>query len=125
MTSAIGRVGAVSLDCDDPAALAAFYRDLLNLRIIWESADFVALAGAPVLLTCQRTADYRRPDWPQNEVPKQIHLEIAVTDLDEAERQAVARGAVAASPQPQPDRWRVLLDPAGHPFCVTSLIPDL
>jgi hypothetical protein len=24
---------------------------------------------------------------------------------------------------PAPDRWRVLLDPAGHPFCLTTQIP--
>jgi hypothetical protein len=26
--------------------------------------------------------------------------------------------------QPSPDRWRVLIDPAGHPFCLTTLIPE-
>jgi hypothetical protein len=25
--------------------------------------------------------------------------------------------------QPSPDVWRVLLAPAGHPFCITTLIP--
>ncbi|MFG2438870.1 VOC family protein [Streptomyces sp. NPDC048508] len=34
-----------------------------------------------------------------------------------------ARGATKATDQPDPDRWRVLQDPAGHPFCVTTLIP--
>ncbi|MEU7863688.1 VOC family protein [Nonomuraea sp. NPDC049141] len=40
-----------------------------------------------------------------------------------AERLALAAGATKATDQPNPDRWRVLLDPAGHPFCVTTLIP--
>ncbi|HTF48375.1 MAG TPA: VOC family protein [Pseudonocardia sp.] len=43
-------------------------------------------------------------------------------DLDEPEQRALALGATAAVPQPD-KRWRVLLDPAGHPFCITSLAP--
>ncbi|MCR6704763.1 MAG: hypothetical protein NVV66_18580, partial [Cellulomonas sp.] len=35
---------------------------------------------------------------------------------------AVALGARLADPQPDP-RWRVLLDPAGHPFCITTVAP--
>jgi hypothetical protein len=38
--------------------------------------------------------------------------------------EALALGAAKANTQPSPDRWRVLLDPAGHPFCITTLIPD-
>jgi len=29
-----------------------------------------------------------------------------------------------AAEQPAPDRWRVLLDSAGHPFCLSTQIPD-
>jgi hypothetical protein len=31
--------------------------------------------------------------------------------------------AVQAEHQAKP-RWRVLLDPAGHPFCITTVTPD-
>jgi hypothetical protein len=31
-------------------------------------------------------------------------------------------GAVQAEHQAKP-RWRVLLDPAGHPFCITTVTP--
>jgi orotate phosphoribosyltransferase len=48
---------------------------------------------------------------------------VAVSDLDKAERLAVAAGATKAAEQPTPGSWRVLLDPAGHPFCVTTLMP--
>jgi hypothetical protein len=54
-------------------------------------------------------------------VGKQFHLDLAVDDLDEAERAALGVGATKAEHQPEPDRWRVLLDPAGHPFCVTNM----
>jgi Glyoxalase-like domain len=122
---AIARLAAVSLDSNDPPALAAFYRELLDLEVMFETEDFVALKGAGILLTMQRVADHRPPDWPEGEVPKQLHLELAVTDLDGAEAEAVALGAVKADHQSAPDTWRVLIDPAGHPFCITTLIPDV
>ncbi|MEO8828649.1 VOC family protein [Lapillicoccus sp.] len=118
------RLGAISLDSDDPAALAQFYRELLGLTPTWQSEDFVALKGAGVLLTIQRDSDLRRTTWPDGPVPKQMHLELAVDDLDVAEHRAIALGATKAEHQPQPDRWRVLIDRDGHPFCVTTLIPD-
>jgi hypothetical protein len=31
-------------------------------------------------------------------------------------------GAAKPDFQPGEDRWRVLLDPAGHPFCITTLV---
>jgi len=56
-------------------------------------------------------------------VPKQIHLELAVQDLETAEAEALALGATRPDQQPNPEHWRVLIDPAGHPFCITTLIP--
>jgi len=44
------------------------------------------------------------------------HLEVAVTDVDEAVAWALSAGAALADHQPQ-DHVRVMLDPAGHPFC--------
>jgi hypothetical protein len=122
MTSA--RLAAISLDGPDPAALASFWRQLLDLEVWFESEEFIALKGAAVHLTVQKVADHRAPDWPSGPVPKQLHLELAVTDLEKAEAEALALGAVKADVQPAPDTWRVLLDPAGHPFCITTLIPD-
>ncbi len=122
--TATARLAAVSLDAADPAELGTFYRRLLDLEVFFESADFVALRGTAVLLTFQRVADHRPPDWPAQDVPKQLHLELSVDDLEAAEQRALALGATKPVDQPAPDRWRVLLDPAGHPFCITTLIPE-
>jgi Glyoxalase-like domain len=46
-----------------------------------------------------------------------MHLDIQVNDLDAAIADAVGLGARVAEFQPQ-DNVRVLLDPAGHPFCL-------
>ncbi|WP_319436491.1 VOC family protein [Mycobacterium sp. RTGN5] len=119
------RLGAISLDCAAPVALAEFYREMLGLDEMMSSPDFVALKGAgSVFLTFQRVADHRAADWPEGPVPKQIHLELAVSDLDSEESRIIGLGATKADVQPQPDNWRVLVDPAGHPFCITNLIPE-
>ncbi|MCL2733228.1 MAG: VOC family protein, partial [Actinomycetia bacterium] len=52
------------------------------------------------------------------EVPQQLHLCFDVADLDEAEAELLALGAGRPDEQPDEARWRVLTDPAGHPFCL-------
>jgi hypothetical protein len=46
-----------------------------------------------------------------------MHLDIEVSDLTAAVADAVELGAQEADFQPQQD-VRVMLDPAGHPFCL-------
>jgi catechol 2,3-dioxygenase-like lactoylglutathione lyase family enzyme len=121
----IAKVGAIALDAPDPAALARFYIEILGAEIYFESPDFVALKGAPVLITIQRVADLPAVTWPEGPVPKQIHFDLGVDDLDGSEKAVLAAGAVKAAVQPSPDRWRVFIDPAGHPFCLTTLIPEV
>ena len=118
------RLGSVSLDCADPSALASFWADLLGGEIVFTSDAFVAVKLDRVWISTVRVDDYQPPDWPSGSPPKQIHLDLAVDELDTAEREALRLGAVKAENQPEPDRWRVFFDPAGHPFCLTSQIPD-
>ena len=122
--SAAARLAAVSLDTDDPAGLASFYKELLGLEDYFSSDDFVALKGGPLLLTFQRVKEHIKPTWPTGAAPKQVHLEVAVTDLAASERAARSLGATRAAEQPAPGKWIVLLDPSGHPFCITTLIPE-
>ncbi len=46
-----------------------------------------------------------------------MHLDLQVGDLKAAVAHALEAGAKLAEYQPQ-DNVRVLLDPAGHPFCL-------
>ncbi|MGF1242299.1 VOC family protein [Streptomyces sp. 2-6] len=117
------RYAAVTFDCPDPAELARFYAEVLDLPVAFESDDFVFLAreGAPGL-GFSRVAGYRPPTWPDPAVEKRAHLELGVNDLDKAEAHLITLGATKPAHQPSPDRWRVLLDPSGHPFCITTLV---
>lgn len=112
---------AVTLDCDDPMALADFYHRATGLaRHPKSDAEFAGLVGADgFFVGFQRVDGYTAPRWPGQQVPQQLHLDFRVDDLDEAEARLLALGATRPDPQPDPDRFRVLLDPAGHPFCLT------
>jgi catechol 2,3-dioxygenase-like lactoylglutathione lyase family enzyme len=117
------RLAAISLDCADPAELAEFYSRLTGFEVVFSNDDFVALRG-DIYLTTQRVEGYQPPTWPDSGRAKQIHLDFATDDLDGAAQIAIGLGASLADSQPRPDDWRVLIDPAGHPFCFTTLIPD-
>ncbi|KOX19185.1 glyoxalase [Streptomyces sp. NRRL F-6491] len=118
------KLTAVTLDRADPLALADFYHRATGLPLHDRStAGFAGLsrgpAGSGPFLGFQRVEGYRPPSWPGQDVPQQTHLDFDVDDFDAAEARLVALGATVPADQPRPDRWRVLLDPAGHPFCPT------
>lgn len=114
------KLSAITLDCPDPLALAAFYQRATGLELHPQSdADFAALGSEGGLsLGFQRVDGYRAPSWPDQDVPQQLHCCFRVEDLDEAEARLVGLGAGRPEHQPNVGRWRVLTDPAGHPFCI-------
>jgi len=113
----------VSLDAPDALGLARFYSRLLDWELFeGDTADIATVApskDAGYHLGFQTEAHYVRPVWPARPGRAQMsmHLEIEVDDLDEAVAHAVSVGAEVAAHQPQ-DTVRVMLDPAGHPFCL-------
>lgn len=121
---AVARWRSVALDCADPTALAAFWAELVGGEIAFSSDEFVAVKTDRVWLAAVGISNYQPPSWPGGDVPKQMHLDLAVDNLDEAEAEALRLGAHRAAEQPAPNRWRVLLDPAGHPFCLSTQIPE-
>jgi len=120
----VARLGSIALDCADPVALGSFWADLLGGEIAFSNDEFVAVTTDRVWLAAVRISDYRAPAWPEGGLPKQMHLDLAVDDLGEAESEALRLGAVRSTTQPAPDRYVVLLDPAGHPFCLSTQIPE-
>ncbi|MCT7660474.1 VOC family protein [Mycobacterium deserti] len=126
MTAAIGFLGSISIDCPDPDALAPFYRGLLGLDEAFATPDrgVVSLSGAGPMVTLMRVDEYVAPSWPNGPQKQQMHLDVGVDDLDTAVAAAIELGAAEAAHQTAPDRWRVLLDPVGHPFCLSTVRPD-
>jgi Glyoxalase-like domain len=112
----------VVLDAPNGPELAHFYARLLGWQVFNEDEGGAAVApseDAGYNLGCQTEEHYARPVWPTKDGEPQMsmHLDIEVDDLEEAVAYAVSVGAEEASYQPQ-ETVRVMLDPAGHPFCL-------
>jgi hypothetical protein len=110
---------AITLDCADPLALAALYQQATGLEPPPKpNADFAGLnRGEGLFMGFQRVDGYQAPSWPDQTVPQQLHICFEVEeDLDEAHLLRLKAGK--AHDQPDEERWRVLTDPAGHPFCI-------
>jgi hypothetical protein len=118
----IGFAGVV-VGTPDPRALAGFYEALLpGWTRFWDEPDWVQLRGpgrGRPSLSFQAEPEHTPPVWPapRGEQQMQLHLDFEVDDLDAAVAHAVDCGARIAAHQPQDD-VRVLIDPAGHPFCL-------
>ncbi|MDY7102148.1 MAG: VOC family protein [Actinomycetota bacterium] len=115
------RLATVCVDCADAHELAGFYGRLLGWEVTTSEPDWVLMRdpGGGVGLSFQAEPGYRPPTWPERSggQDKMTHLDLLVDDLDVAVAHAVSCGARLADHQPQ-ERVRVLLDPAGHPFCL-------
>ena len=116
-----GWLGTV-LGTPDPIGLAHFYAGLLGGDVNGLDTDFVTLKvdSSTHYLAFQLETNHVPPVWPTpglREQQMQVHLNVGVRSVAEAVDDAVALGARLADFQPQ-DNVRVMLDPAGHPFCL-------
>ena len=114
-------MSTVVLECADAHDLADFYRGLLGWEVERAEEDWIKLGepGGGTSLSFQTDESYVRPTWPARPGEQQmmLHLDFLVEDLSEAVAHALAAGASLAEEQFQDD-VRVLMDPAGHPFCL-------
>ncbi|MBA2281030.1 MAG: VOC family protein [Actinomycetota bacterium] len=125
-TSGRIRWTTVTLDCADAEALARFYAALVRWEITARDGAGWVQASDPhggVGLNFQAEPSYEPPTWPEQtgRQAKMIHFELLVDDLGAAVDQVVRSGGREAPHQPpdrDPTRLRVMLDPAGHPFCL-------
>ncbi|MGO8877809.1 MAG: VOC family protein [Acidimicrobiales bacterium] len=110
-----------AIEAPDPAALAGFYSELLGWPIGHQEPGTAILAApeGSIYIVFQEATDYEAPVWPPSDGSQRpmMHFDFQVGDLDSAMAEAVALGATVARHQPQ-EHVRVLLDPAGHPFCL-------
>jgi catechol 2,3-dioxygenase-like lactoylglutathione lyase family enzyme len=114
-------VSTVNLGARDPQELARFWCDLLGYHVVVDEPGFILMRppGPGVSLSASLESGHVSPGWPagEGEQQMQLHLEVLVDDLEASVAYALRCGAVLAEQQPQDD-VRVLLDPAGHPFCL-------
>ena len=122
MSLKLTKMGVV-LDSDNPDELADFYEKLLgwkkrkytiNSVLFYEPDD-----GMQFQMILQYEENYVRPVWPAEpkEQQQMAHLDFFVENLEDGVTHALSCGAVL-SPIQFTDSWRVMIDPAGHPFCI-------
>ena len=117
-----GWLGTI-LGTPDPPGLGRFYQGLLGGELDEGDPGFVTLLVRPsdtTNLAFQLEPDHVPPVWPTpgaGDQQMQVHLDVGVSSVAEAVADAEALGARLADYQPQDD-VRVMLDPAGHPFCL-------
>lgn len=119
-----------TLDCKNPHELAKFYAELLHWEIPYHDGEYACIGapgtgqGAYPGITFQGNPDYIPPVWPDRagEQQQMAHLDFAVNNVEEAVRYAIQCGARIADEQFS-DGWTVMIDPAGHPFCLCQMGP--
>lgn len=117
-----------TLDCKNPYELAKFYQELLHWEIPFHDDTYACVApggtnqGAYPGILFQHNPVYVPPVWPEKPEAQQqmAHLDFAVNDLEMAVSYALACGATVAQEQFS-DHWKVMFDPAGHPFCLCHM----
>ena len=128
---AIAEYCLVALDCPDPVSLANFYSKITGFEVVVAHNDkygnplWVELKdNGKTRIAFQRVKKYVKPTWPEGPIPQQAHLDFDVKDLNKAEYELLAIGAVKSpiqtSSNPE-ENFRVYFDPAGHPFCLVSI----
>jgi hypothetical protein len=98
-----------------PVATAEQWAAMRRLRRRWRpgggGSDRAGIAF-------QRAPDFRPPRWPDPDQPQQMHIDVRVEDLDQAEQKVLALGARRLPGGGE--RFRVYADLVGHPFCLVS-----
>lgn len=128
---AIAEYSLTAIDCPDPVALANFYAKITDFEVVIAHNDtdgkplWVELVDhGKTKIAFQRVKNYVKPTWPEGPIPQQAHLDFDVKDLDKAESELLAIGAVKSPIQTSinPDtNFRVYFDPVGHPFCLVRV----
>ena len=122
-----------AIDALDARALAEFYRELLGLAYRPgdeptpedDDADWLVLVddSGRRVLAVQRVDELARATWPSDDVPKQLHQDFRVPDVEQLEHHRARAEALGATvlldrTDDESEPLYVLADPAGHPFCL-------
>lgn len=108
----------LTLDSADAERDGRFWSEVLGWEVAHSGDGYAMLIGPDHALGFGTVPDYEPPAWPDEHGTKQFHLDLAVDDLEQAAADLVALGATRPDHQPG-ETWVVMLDPSGHPFCLT------
>lgn len=118
-------LSSIVIDSDDAVKLSEFYERLLGWeRKIYDHGEngiWITLRNkekSTTRLVFQQVNNYQRPTWPEESDKQQqmLHMDFYSDNVSEDVEHALKCGATLADYQS--GDWFVLIDPAGHPFCI-------
>jgi hypothetical protein len=113
----------IAFDCPNANELADFYQSISGWEKEISTEEWAALRTPEgILLVFQTVAGYVPPVWPWTDGKQQqmAHIDFKVDNLPEAEALALRHGATKSEIQYY-DTSTVMFDPAGHPFCLSTV----
>jgi hypothetical protein len=115
----------IVFDAADIEAESAFWAGLLGGTVHRDDDWHSIVVDGEWIMGIQLAPNHEPPQWPEGPQQQQVHLDLHVDDLAEAERLAVAWGGrqlqAAKRPADNPDgteMFTVYASPSGHPFCL-------
>ncbi|MFC4337755.1 VOC family protein [Salininema proteolyticum] len=109
------------IDCPDPMKLAAFYSEVTGTPMKPDSNEhWAGIRFGEIELAFQKVEDFRPPRWPNDEHPKQYHLDFEVDEFEPEQTRIEELGAKLQKNfiNDEGYGWQVYTDPVGHPFCL-------
>ena len=109
------------IDCPDTMKLATFYSEVTGRPVKGGSDEnWAGIQFGEIELAFNRVEDYRAPQRPDSEHPKQFHLDFEVDDIEVEQGRVLGLGATMQHDSIGPNGYgfRVYTDPIGHPFCL-------
>ncbi len=115
------RLTDIIIDCADMMKLAAFYSEVTGRPVKGDSNEnWAGIQFGELELAFNLVDDYRAPQWPDSEHPKQFHFDFEVDDVGAEQSRVLAFGATLHQDCIGSNGYgfRVYTDPIGHPFCL-------
>jgi len=119
----IKSIVGIALDCPNANELADFYVKMSGWEKEISSDEWAALRTPEgILLVFQTVENYVPPVWPwkNGEQQQMAHIDFKVDNLQDAVEFALRCGAIKSEVQYY-DTSTVMFDPAGHPFCLSTI----
>ncbi|MFJ9412825.1 VOC family protein [Streptomyces sp. NPDC101227] len=115
----VARLRGAGFGGHDGKVLAEFYAAALGWQVAQTFGDSaVMISDGTTGYVFYTARDYQAPNWPEDELA--FHLELSVDGVAVAEERLLSLGATKPAHQPGGERWTVLLDPSGQPFCISA-----
>ena len=115
-------IATLVINCTDPEPMIAMY-SALGAVPDERYPDHGALIISGITVCFQVAEDHVAPSWPTGPNPTTIHLDFFVDSVDEMELHLLQHGASKATLQPHEEHGLVvMIDPAGHPFCIGTRV---